>query len=161
MSCHSPKDLRPRSLLSCLHLGQEWEEKTGRQVLEILPLQWAPCGVPGMCPITLASYASTWASLLIKTPFPDWLYLQSTSTVGPILKVLWSSSNCTSFVKPSHHPWNHLMHEIFPEISSPPGTSLLNSSGQVSTLVFCTFWHIVIFIPTVNLVYDLTKRHHI
>lgn len=28
MSCHSPKDLRPRSLLPCLHLGQEREEKT-------------------------------------------------------------------------------------------------------------------------------------
>lgn len=136
--------------------NKEGRNDLGYRILEILPLQWLPCNILETCHTTPASMPLVEQFLPSKTPFPDWFYLPSA-----LLKGLRSSSNCISFMKLSH-PWNHLIHETS-KISSPYRTSLFAEvlMDKLIHLSFLAFWYLIIFILTVNLVYTLTKWHHI
>lgn len=130
---------------------EEGRNNPGCQILQISPLQWLSCNVLETCHIIPASMPLLEQFFPPKTPFRLTL-----STFCPIQKVLRSSSNCISSMKPS-------IHETFPKISSPYRPSLFAEvlTDKLTHLSFFIFWHLVVFFPTINLAHAPTTWHHI
>lgn len=144
--CHSPQKLRPGSQQS--YRKKTKENNPGCQILEISPLQWLSCSVLETYHIIPASMPLLEALDFFPPKTPFWLILA--------VYLLPYSESPKVLAQIASHPWN-----LPYNLQSIWHFSICWSPNRQHTCLFFTFWHLVIFIPSVNLACTPTKWHRI